>query len=666
MKISNKFIYGIAMLGLTTGVLTSCDDKIDYSPGLANGGAEVYFSNTPQTQYNLTDDATTFVITVYRSSDAEALTVDIHVTADEENTSSSAFTFPSSISFAAGQKEASYVVTYDISQIEYDDNQSFELVIDDTAATPYGVQTLVITCTYPAPWSLLGTGEYYDYYWGVKDVDDDSWTGPISVTVWQNDIDQQQFRIQNPYREWNGEDTYFEFRLLKEGKEWYGITITEPDLIGFSQYFCEYYPNYDDDLYIVWPGRFKDSETGEPVDYTKCKVLDYQDDEHTLPGEIQLGVYYYMFNTGGWNKIDPPTIKIIFPGYQVLNTDITVTYEGMEVSGTSTSGYVLADVEFSTDLSSVKVGVYPSEYSNDAIAGAINSGQIKSVELTEAGQAKIPFELSNPTDRYKIVAVGYVGDDMRSNGSVIFSHIQKVGVDDNEGWNSLGYVDYTDGYICAYYYAPAETYSVELQELASMPGYYRLVNPYGEPYPYNEEGDYDADFNSYLYIDATTPSQVVVDYSKQTLNWGDGDLTCYSYAAYYLDAGYAKEDIADEDILGSLVDNKITFPFNTLLMLMGDDGYFFANYEYDLDKLDETGEEDYLYDADGNPVAPFCVDLSSLNKTPATDIPATMTRSFAFHKPMKAKSVKPFRMAANRKRVLGKLTPASQGYRIIQ
>ena len=616
MKLFNHILYSTAALGLSLLVMTSCDDKVEYTPAGGVSGAQVYFSPNPKTQYQLSEDNNSFTIDIYRANANEAITVPVTVTSDEENTNPGAFSFPDYVSFAAGEKQASYVVTYDLTDMEYDDNQYFTLKIDDAAATPYGVQTLDITCVYPAPWTLLGKGQYYDYYWGVQDTEDD-WFGPVTVNVYQNDIDPAIYRISNPYIEWNGEeDNYFQFRLLQEGEEFLKVTIEGEDLVGYADYYIDYNPNYNDDVYIVWPGRFVSNDTGEPLDYSYNKVVDWQDDDKTMPGLIEIAPYYYMFNNGGWNYTTDPPIQIIFPGYTMLDTEISVTYEGMQISGTSTEANIMANVNLGADVTSAKVGVYFSDFTAQEIAQAIDNGDINSVEISESGLALVPFDLSHPPDRYSIVADSYVDGEMRGVGSVNFSHIQKNNADDNEGWTSLGYVDYTDGYVCSRYIIDAETYSVELQELDSDPGYYRLVNPYGEPFPYNEAGDYQTDINSYLYIDATNPDQVVIDFSKQTLDWGAGELTCYSLAAYYLDNNMSAADVEDEGLFGTLANGVISFPARTLIDLWGGEGFYYANYAYDAELFMESGTQDYLYNADGSLYAPFSVDMSAPSAQP--------------------------------------------------
>lgn len=157
-------------------------------------------------------------------------------------------------------------------------------------------------------------------------------------------------------------------------------------------------------------------------------------------------------------------------------------------------------------------------------------------------------------------------------------------------WKSLGWVLYTDDFISSLYGVPEiPTYYVPIQEAEGSNGLYRLVNPYGAYFPYNEPGDWNASKTSYLEINAQNPQKVYIPQCAQTLNWGDGALQCYSIAGLRLAQG---NPAAAEGNYGTLVNGKITFPAKSLLAALGSDGWYTCN---------------------GNNA--FCVDLSSLTTT---------------------------------------------------
>lgn len=201
-------------------------------------------------------------------------------------------------------------------------------------------------------------------------------------------------------------------------------------------------------------------------------------------------------------------------------------------------------------------------------------------------------------------------------------------------FTTLGWIDYTDPYICAMFDTYITTYEVEIQECDTKPGYYRLVDPYGAAYPYNEPGDWDESVTSYLYIDATDPERVVIPESPQTLDWGYGNLICWCGAEYYQTQGYTADQLYSFGYFGILYNDIIYFEAETLYGIFSDWGGFDANYVYD----EETGGA--LLDEDGYPYAPFWLDLSSISSEPSSYSTKAMPTHAGLLKDMKVENAK--------------------------
>lgn len=136
-----------------------------------------------------------------------------------------------------------------------------------------------------------------------------------------------------------------------------------------------------------------------------------------------------------------------------------------------------------------------------------------------------------------------------------------------EKFKSLGMGLYTEDFLYGLFNGMENlTYEVEVQESEDNPGKYRLVNPYGAAFPYNEEGDYDATQDYYMVIDAQDPEGVYIPLQGVGCDWGYGEWTVYSYAAYYLDNGYTAEQVKEAGLFGTLADGVITFPEKSLLI----------------------------------------------------------------------------------------------------
>lgn len=416
MKQYNKLL-AVAFLASGAFLVGCSDDDNKYVPAPLPDGPQVYIPASESTTFEVNSGSETLSFELSRSATADAATVPVSISPIDDDTPNGVFTFPSSVSFAAGAKAVPYEFTVDADAMDYDDVYQFTFKIDDAYATPYGPSEVVITVSKPAPWTLLGTGQYYDSYWGVND-DDDTYEGPISVTVWQNDLNPSLFRVQNPYRNWNGEDTFFEFYVTVAGNTYFGQVVEQDGLVVYNDYFVEYNPNYDDDVYLVFPGRF--TSMADPSTWVYNRVVDYQ--ENGLPGEIHISPYYYMFNTGGWNHTTDEPITILFPGYEAVDAEITVTYNGL-LTKPDESLEVLAEIELGADVEEAKVAIIPGGNVTAAILQAIDEGTVDVTTVTQSGEVRLPFN-SQGSGKYSVVALSYYNDEMRAYDYAVFNYTE--------------------------------------------------------------------------------------------------------------------------------------------------------------------------------------------------------------------------------------------------
>lgn len=146
-------------------------------------------------------------------------------------------------------------------------------------------------------------------------------------------------------------------------------------------------------------------------------------------------------------------------------------------------------------------------------------------------------------------------------------------------WISMGKAIYQDDCMASLYGAPMIKYEVEIEEYALEPGIFRLVNPYGAGYPYNDPGDwYDGDF--YLQIDATDPDHVWFSEQHMGVEWsGEGELIMTTFIQYYMDRGETLEGLkeSDPDLFGTYKNGVITMPAKSILLALGEDGYYYGN-----------------------------------------------------------------------------------------
>ena len=137
-------------------------------------------------------------------------------------------------------------------------------------------------------------------------------------------------------------------------------------------------------------------------------------------------------------------------------------------------------------------------------------------------------------------------------------------------WVSLGMATYTEDLVTYFFQVDNVSYPVEIQENEANKGMYRLVNPYGEAYPYNEPGDYDDATVHYMTINATNSSRVYMDIFYSGMNWGYGEFVFWSIAGNELDSGTTAEEIEAAGYFGKNDNGVITFPAGSLLIAMLD------------------------------------------------------------------------------------------------
>ena len=129
-------------------------------------------------------------------------------------------------------------------------------------------------------------------------------------------------------------------------------------------------------------------------------------------------------------------------------------------------------------------------------------------------------------------------------------------------WVSMGMATFRDDLVAGTYGADPITYDVEIQKNIVEEGIYRLVNPYGSAYPYNDPGDWDTTKDYYMVIDATDPDYVWVPAFETGINWGDGPMTIAGYVQLYLDNGNSMDVIKANapELFGTFEDGVFTFP----------------------------------------------------------------------------------------------------------
>lgn len=270
-----------------------------------------------------------------------------------------------------------------------------------------------------------------------------------------------------------------------------------------------------------------------------------------LVNDPTIGVTSYMMaNTNG-------LFRIKLPG--ALDLDVQQRVNGkVEKDGKL---FVSLNYTLAKDIEKLKVAMFEGDY-NSTMADDIVSGKVPSQEITVSGDYLFPYEKDGI---YTFVAVIYNNGEVKKDVFLTdeFSYLQ---VD----WKDIGTAQYTEGYLCdndVDMGVDVVTTPVKIQENASTPGLFRLVDPYGLDYRYSTPQNYDTSRRYYMVIDASDPDRVVIKKMEDGcgLMFNVGRMILWCNAERYVEEGkYTKEDLETMEIYGVLRNGQITFPKSSL------------------------------------------------------------------------------------------------------
>lgn len=607
----NKYSF-IAALALS-GVLAACDDNDDYAPGAAVAGDEVYFSLDESDVVDIPQDAASVEINVNRVKTDNAISVDFSYTLTDGSGSpvTDIFTVPTSVSFEAGKNVAPIKIGVDFSKVVPDEEYVLTIDLMGDNLTPYGPSKREYVLTY-APWS--------------------EWE-PVP-----------------------GEIGVYTFTQLSSIKGSYDVTVvTRHSMVDENNVQYAVAGLFTRGIDFVYSMNLNETIEVDGVACPKVTMENYysgiENGGTGASGEFfwWLDVRYWIaeFWGLGWDRVDqimelndlPPSI--FNPETGLFSIDVAVVSSDPELPGTSGAygvGYEYLQLpgyksyEVSLDYRGNYVDAKGNEY---AIVNAYKSDDVASFvadifigALDESGvdaaieDLKSNDELESYTASttnlalvceengpYTVVAIG-----RDENGEEVCKTAYTFNystVKANDPWETIGYCEYTDGFInSAYSKLGGETWDVEIQGDPENPGMYRLVNPYEAwANAYAAAGVTYGKGNYYIIINATNPTQVYLEESNigLTIDPSDGQWIVSSAAYDFLEQGYSASAIAAAGLFGTLSDGVITFPTDALLLSFENStDWYYANRDY------TSPTEDSKFGP-----GTFCVNLGALSSSAA-------------------------------------------------
>ena len=555
----------IALAVLALG-FSACTEEVEYTPAEAPTNAQVYFSNTNGAQIDIAQDSKSFDIAVSRVVAGEAASIDVVVTADEA--ANEVFEFPATVEFADSAATATYTVTVKEGVTpEFEVYHNITLSFDETLTTPYGNGSYTFAVGVPAPWSewkKIATGKYT--YTGSF------WSGTLSgASVY--------------YREYQLNDKDAQF-LLPEMAGGFDLVIEYDRLTGNCQ---------------VLEQQVAVNDSYGPVFVSDCPNypgqagLTYEDYPCTYnaeTGTFTLNLVYFVDPERGSNYTKVAmfgngveTIQLDgFAAPVVKDYSFAMEFKGHYVDNSGNDNAVISATK-GADVAHYLMTIISENEDVEATVAGMLDGSVACDSLTQGGFYAYPMTESG---NYKALAITFDAE-----GNALDTHATEFEfymAGQESPWVSLGMATYTEDCVTTFFNVENVSYQVEVRENKDKPGLYRVINPYGAAYQYNEEGDYDTSKEYFFEIDATDPDGVYIPGLYGTgMNWGYGEFSLTSIAYYYMVAqGATFEDVKEAGYCGILADNVITFPAGGLLISMADykNGNLYASNNNGAFKLD--------------------------------------------------------------------------------
>ena len=547
----NKMFFGL--LGMLAMMFVSCSENKDDDYNWATvSGEQVFFSNELPATVELSRTSNTFSIPVKRMNSDGAVTVSVTATDP-----SGLFTIPSSVTFNAGQTETNLVIgyTYDVEKFPFDEFKNLEIMLGgEELTTPYGKSVYKFEAGVPSPLEFLGIGTFLEGFWF-------EWESK-NVEIYQNTENRNEYRIKDPFDVivaemaeegqtvvLNGHQSkWLTFTVLQPGQEVAGLTISQKDLVFFSELNTGYFhSSYEADVLMLHPWEFSSLRSESAGAFNK--VLSWQ--ENGLPGQVQLAPYYYMDGIGGWNNTKKDgVVMITFPDYVPKDYTMVLNYEGIFTNADGVTSAV-ASIELGEDATNVVAVVVPADADAGAVADAIAAGDLEGTEVSGSyASAPIPEDMSGKLQMVVVV----LDDGVAKVVDSVFFEYYGGGA---EPWTSLGIGYWTDDMVLPLFGNDPYTYEVEIQESTETPGLYKVVSAYAPVAAGFEVPGGDKD----IEINAEDPNFVYILDQEVGLDLGYGSISIETDAGYYI-SQYGFDAVKEQlpDIFGKLSNGELTFP----------------------------------------------------------------------------------------------------------
>ena len=375
----------------------SCANEEFTRTGELNGEA-VYFPVDAVTEYTLDEETTSVTVPVRRSVTDDEFTVSILADWGEmSETDQSVFTVPSSVTFSAGEEEASLVIAVDNSAVEEGKEYTIGFLINDEAnVSQYGNKTLYITLAKEI-WDLLGTGKFRDDWFTAM------WQSApvveVDVPIYEHKSQKGLYMLEAPYG-WPYLEAFF------EGSQ----EAIESELVTYAAANITIDATDPAQVFI---SRQSTGITDNDPAYGLYEIATAE----SVYGTLENGIITFpagglkLFCVAGSMDTNPNGLfRVVLPGYEARDYSVSVEYSGMRVASDNKTATAVLDFSYGADVTGISyvfvsgdVTAAPEEYVSGVVDGTAEN--ICTVDGFVAGEGSASVEAELVPGLYTIVAV---------------------------------------------------------------------------------------------------------------------------------------------------------------------------------------------------------------------------------------------------------------------
>ena len=391
MKKFNFIYLFLALVGVFA--LTSCEHQYaDYTPGAQDANMGVYFPSTDG--FEVKAETTSVDVVVARLSTEAAAEVTVRA---EDTTSSGLFTWPASVSFVAGQSEATFTISFDGSKLEIGKEYAIRVQLDQAEASTYAASEAIFKIMVPEPWKSLGKGTYRDDFLAPM------YGGPsgvvVEVEVVQHELEPNRYRMVEPYSQ--AMCPYIIGGVPED------MTYTGP---GYVEFVVDEAGNVE---IPSSPLGFQlvVEQGGSPQDMFLATLS---------AGKFQEGVFWFTtpksimwhIPDGRGNYANTQGLfALALPGYSIKDYSISAAYAGMVTESDNVTTSALLEFAVGSDVQSYKFTILDGNVvdATDTIAAIVEGSEDITIYEAEADELAWTLDLG-AAGIYTVVAVPYADE----------------------------------------------------------------------------------------------------------------------------------------------------------------------------------------------------------------------------------------------------------------